>query len=116
MKRQLSTKDWELLSSYLDGELNPREKARVEVLLSAQPDYKEALDGLRRTKSILHRAPVRKVPHNFTLTAADVQPVKTSGLAAYHAVVIGGSGIGGGVLICLPVGARTIRCQGNFNR
>ena len=79
MKRQLSTKDWELLSSYLDGELNPREKARVEVLLNAQPDYKEALDGLRRTKSILHRAPVRKVPHNFTLTAADVQPVKTPG-------------------------------------
>ena len=76
MKRQLSTKDWELLSSYLDDELNPREKARVEALLSAQPEYKEALNGLRRTKMILHRAPVRKVPHNFTLTVADVQPIK----------------------------------------
>lgn len=76
MKRQLSTKDWELLSSYLDDMLNPREKARVELLLSTQPEYKDALDGLRRTKSILHRAPVRKVPHNFTLTASDVQPVK----------------------------------------
>jgi len=76
MKRQLSTKDWELLSSYLDDELNPREKARVEALLSAQPEYKEALNGLRRTKMILHRTPVRKVPHNFTLTAADVQPIK----------------------------------------
>ncbi|HWR67024.1 MAG TPA: hypothetical protein VN364_12985, partial [Bellilinea sp.] len=76
MKRQLSTKDWELLSSYLDDMLNPREKSRVETLLSTQPEYKEALEGLRRTKSILHRAPVRKVPHNFTLTAADAQPVK----------------------------------------
>lgn len=76
MKRQLSTKDWELLSSYLDDMLNPREKSRVEMLLSTQPEYKEALEGLRRTKSILHRAAVRKVPHNFTLTAADVQPVK----------------------------------------
>jgi len=77
MKRQLSTKDWELLSSYLDDMLNPREKTRVEMLLSTQPEYKEALDGLRRTKSILHRAPIRKVPRNFTLTAADVQSVKT---------------------------------------
>jgi hypothetical protein len=76
MKRQLSTKDWELLSSYLDDMLNPREKSRVEMLLSTQPEYKEALEGLRRTKTILHRAPVRKVPRNFTLTAADVQPVK----------------------------------------
>lgn len=76
MKRQLSTKDWELLSSYLDDMLNPREKSRVEMLLSTQPEYKEALEGLRRTKTILHRTPVRKVPRNFTLTAADVQPVK----------------------------------------
>ena len=76
-KGQLSSKDWELLSSYMDDELNPRDKARVEARLSAQPEYREALDGLRRTKSILHKAPVRKVPRNFTLTVADVQPVKT---------------------------------------
>ncbi len=77
IKGQLSSKDWELLSSYMDGELNPRDKARVEARLSARPEFQEALDGLRRTKAILRRAPIRKVPRNFTLRAADVQPVKT---------------------------------------
>lgn len=77
IKGQLSSKDWELLSSYMDGELNPRDKARVEARLSAQPEFREALDGLRRTKAILRKAPIRKVPRNFTLRAADVQPVKT---------------------------------------
>ena len=76
IKGQLSSKDWELLSSYMDGELNPRDKARVEARLSAQPEFQEALDGLRRTKAILRKAPIRKVPRNFTLKAADVQPVK----------------------------------------
>ena len=76
IKGQLTSKDWELLSSYMDGELNPRDKARVETRLSAQPEFQEALDGLRRTKAILRKAPIRKVPRNFTLRAADVQPVK----------------------------------------
>jgi len=77
MKDLLSSKDWELLSSYLDDELNPREKARVEARLQAQPEFKEALDGLRRTKNILRKATIRKIPRSFTLTAADVQPVRT---------------------------------------
>lgn len=72
---KLSNKEWELLSSYLDGELSPREKARVEARLRTQPEFKDALDGLRRTKSILLKAQVRKVPHNFTVTHADVQRV-----------------------------------------
>lgn len=76
IKGQLSSKDWELLSSYMDGELNLRDKARVEARLSTQPEFREALDGLRRTKAILRKAPIRKVPRNFTLKAADVQPVK----------------------------------------
>lgn len=75
---KLSSKDWELISAYLDNELNPRDKARVEERLKTRPEYKEALDGLHRTKVILQKAPVRKVPRNFTLTAADVQPVKVA--------------------------------------
>lgn len=76
---KLSSKDWELISAYVDDELNPREKARVEDRLKTHPGYKEALEGLHRTKAILQKTPVRKVPRNFTLTAADVQPVKVKG-------------------------------------
>jgi hypothetical protein len=74
---KLSSRDWELLSSYLDDELDPRQKARVEARLNSQPEFKEALEGLRRTKFILRKAQVRKVPHNFIVTAADVAPVKS---------------------------------------
>ncbi|MHB1339456.1 MAG: anti-sigma factor family protein [Bellilinea sp.] len=76
MKNKLSSKDWELISAYLDNELAPREKTRAEEYLNTRPEFKEALEGLRRTKTILQKAPVHKVPRNFTLTAADVQPVK----------------------------------------
>lgn len=77
IKGQLSSKDWELLSSYVDGELNPRDQARVEAHLSSRPEFQEALDDLRRTKAILRKAPIHKVRRNFMLRAADVQPVKT---------------------------------------
>lgn len=74
---KLSSKDWELISAYLDNELNAQEKARMEERIKIHPEYKEAIDGLRRTKTILARAPVRKVPRNFTLTLADVQSVRS---------------------------------------
>lgn len=73
---KLSSKEWELISAYLDNELNAQEKARVEERIKTQSEYQEAVNGLRRTKAILQKAPVRKVPRNFTLTAADVQPVR----------------------------------------
>lgn len=73
---KLSSKEWELISSYLDNELNAQEKARLEERFKTHSEYQEALDGLRRTKAILQKAPVRKVPRNFTLTQADVQPVR----------------------------------------
>jgi len=76
MRKVLSSKDWELISSYLDDELTPREKVRVEERLNTRSEYREALEGLQRTKAILHKAPVHKVPRNFTLTAAMVPPLK----------------------------------------
>ncbi len=72
MKEQLTSQEWILLSSYLDGELNPREKARVEALLKSNPQFQAAYNSLAQTKAVLRAASRRKVPRNFTLTAADV--------------------------------------------
>ncbi len=69
MKEQISSQEWILLSSYLDGELNPREKTRVEALLQSRPDVQEAYLSLQRTKNVLRHAPRRRVPRNFTLSA-----------------------------------------------
>jgi anti-sigma factor RsiW len=69
MKEQISSQDWILLSSYLDGELNPREKSRVEALLENRPEIRDAYQSLVRTKHLLQHAPRRRVPRNFTLSA-----------------------------------------------
>ncbi len=73
MKERISPKEWILLSSYLDDELNPRERARVESRLQADPVLQEALDSLQRTKAVLRRAPIRRAPRNFTLPASMAQ-------------------------------------------
>ena len=72
MNAQLSNKDWQLLSAYLDGQINEDERTRLEMRLSKQPELKAALEDLRRTQAVLRAAPRRKVPHNFTLTHAMV--------------------------------------------
>ena len=68
MKEQISSQEWILLSSYLDGELNPREKTRVEALLRSRPEIHAAYQSLVRTKSVLQRTPRKSVPRNFTLS------------------------------------------------
>lgn len=77
MTGQIKEKEWILLSSYLDGELNPREQARVEDLLARRPDFQKAYQSLKRTKSILHHAPRKRVPRNFTIPASMALPAKT---------------------------------------
>ena len=73
MKAQLSHKDWELISEYLDGELPAREKNRLDQRLNVQPELRNGLEELRQTRSLLRSVPRRRAPHNFTLTPAMVQ-------------------------------------------
>jgi anti-sigma factor RsiW len=61
-------RDIEKLSSYLDGQLNPSESARMESRISSDPELASAFNDLRATRSILRKLPARKAPRNFTLT------------------------------------------------
>ena len=65
---KISNKDWVQLSSYLDGELNPREIKMIEERLTIEPVLQLALEELNRTKLTLQQTPKLKVPHNFILT------------------------------------------------
>lgn len=58
----------ELLSSYLDGQLNTSESKRLETRLAADPELASVLNDIRATRGILRKLPVRKAPRNFTLT------------------------------------------------
>lgn len=70
MKRikELSSKEWQLLSAYLDDELTTKEKQRVEKMLHDQQSAMEALEMLQHTKAVLRSMPMQRSPHNFTLT------------------------------------------------
>jgi hypothetical protein len=64
----MNQRDLELLSSYLDGQLNPSESARLESRLNSDPQLASVLTDLRATRNLLRKLPARKAPRNFTLT------------------------------------------------
>jgi hypothetical protein len=72
MKTTLSSHDWQALSDYLDGQLSPQARARLEARLKANAGLRLALEELRRTRIILKNAPRLRARRNFTLTAAMV--------------------------------------------
>lgn len=69
----LSLVDYELISAYMDGQLSGREKNRLEEKLKTSFEWRMALDELQQTRAVLRKAPMRKVPHSFTLTRSMVQ-------------------------------------------
>ena len=73
---KISNRDWVQLSSYLDGEMNPREIKKIEDRLTKEPLLQLALEELHRTKLTLQQTPKLKVPHNFILTT-DMVGLKT---------------------------------------
>ena len=79
MTIELSPQDWEALSAYIDNQLNPRERKRLEIRLQASENLRIALDELRRTRRVLRGTPRLRAPRNFTLTPmmAGVRPVRT---------------------------------------
>ena len=61
-------RDIEQLSSYLDGQLSPSDSARLESLLSSNPDLASAFNDRRAARGILRKLPSRKAPRSFALS------------------------------------------------
>lgn len=68
MTQTPSFRDVEKLSAYLDGQLKPSEKARLESRLQSDPELASILKELRQTRGLLRQLPQRRAPRNFTLT------------------------------------------------
>jgi hypothetical protein len=64
----INQRDLELLSAYLDGELNPSDSTRLEARLKNDSGLVSVLDDLRATRTLLRKLPMRRAPRNFTLT------------------------------------------------
>jgi len=68
MTTTIPPRDWETLSAYLDGQLNPKQLERLEGRLRDDVGLRSALDEIRRTSAILRSQPKLRAPHNFTLS------------------------------------------------
>jgi anti-sigma factor RsiW len=65
MKEQ-ATRD-ELLSAYLDDQLDAEERARLEAQLKTDPALRSELEMLRRTVTLVRDLPQQPIPRNFIL-------------------------------------------------
>jgi anti-sigma factor RsiW len=68
MNPQLSPRDLEQISAYLDGSLDPRASAKMEHRVKGEPKLAQAVKNFEATRSLLRRAPQRRIPRPFTLT------------------------------------------------
>jgi len=70
----------EMLSAYIDGELPPAQKARVEAHLAECEECAQNLHTLRQTVSLLGQLPAMKAPRSFVIREAQVAPRRRAGL------------------------------------
>jgi Putative zinc-finger len=68
MTTKISPHEAELLSAYLDGQLTPKERSRLEARLREDVQLRSLLVELRRTRAILRSQPRLRAPRNFMLT------------------------------------------------
>jgi hypothetical protein len=69
MKSDLSSRDWQEISSYVDRQLSVEAQVRLEERLQNEQDLRSALEDLRRTRVLLRSQPRLRAPRNFTLTS-----------------------------------------------
>lgn len=101
----LSNQDVELLSAYIDGELNENERATLENRLQDEADLREMLAELRVIVQAVRDLPPLRAPRDFTLTpemVAQTNPARmlrfptstffsmTSAAAAVLLIMLGG--------------------------
>lgn len=74
----------ELLSAYIDGEVNSQEQRLVEQALAVDPEIAWEVESLRRTVALLADLPAIVLPQSFVLPEATVADVVATRRAAHR--------------------------------
>lgn len=64
----ISDKELEVLSAYLDGEINRKERERIESRLSQDKGLQEIYEQLRNNRAVMRSLPQLRAPRDYTLT------------------------------------------------
>ena len=70
---ELSERDAELLSAYLDGMLTTQEQRALEARLETDLFLRGELAAMRQTVAWMNALPTLKAPRDFTISAEDVK-------------------------------------------
>lgn len=65
---QLTTREWEVLSTYLDNQISDHDRKILEARLKNEPKLALGLEELGSTCVVLRNSPKYRVPRNFILT------------------------------------------------
>jgi hypothetical protein len=93
MNKTLTLQDYELLSAYLDSACSAKEVALIEARLRIDPEFKQALTEFKRAKLMMSKVPMKRAPHNFTLSAAPVpaQFKRSAWVPAFNFIAVAAS-------------------------
>ena len=68
----------ELLSAYLDDQLDAGDRARLEAQLAIDPALRAELEALRHTVALVREMPSQPIPRNFILPQTVVSSPRTA--------------------------------------
>ncbi|MES0360954.1 MAG: hypothetical protein ABUK20_08570 [Anaerolineales bacterium] len=77
----LSDRDLERLSAYLDGEISRKDRERLEARLLVDEDLSTTLKQLQRTRQVMRSLPSMRAPRNYFVTAEMVGQKETGSRA-----------------------------------
>ena len=78
----LSDRDLERLSAYLDGEISRKDRERLEARLLVDEDLSTTLKQLQRTRQVMRSLPSMRAPRNY-FVAAEMVGQKETGSRAF---------------------------------
>jgi hypothetical protein len=101
----------DLLSSYLDNQATPTERARVEEHLRTCAACQAELASLRQTVSLLHALPRVPTPRAFTLSEAAVGrvPRRTAPTVSWWGGLARVAGVAAGLVVVAVIGLTLLR-------
>ena len=87
MKNQMTWRDYELISAYLDNHLGGKERALFEARLNTDAELRKELQGISKTRLLLHSLPKLHAPRNYYVKAEATRARPTFRMAPVFGIV-----------------------------
>jgi len=87
MNNQFTTRDYELISAYLDNQLSAKDREQFEIRLKAEPALRKELQEIGKTRTLLRNLPKLKAPHNYFIKVEPVRAKSSLRLAPIFGVI-----------------------------